>query len=87
MCEWNLFYFIWYSVIGIVAAKDGDAVVEEKENEEKEECDADRGAADPVDGVGLAGGEEGGDKGAAVGGEELDGEKEKDGEKEETQWT
>lgn len=39
-----------------------------------------------MDGVGLAGGEEGGDKGAAVGGEELDGEKEKDGKEEEAQW-
>jgi len=78
-------YLISFSVIGIVAAKDGDAVVEEEKNEDEEECDADRGATNPVDGVGLAGGEEGGDKGAAVGGEELDGEKEYDGEKEEAQ--
>lgn len=87
MFEGNLFFLmIWFSVIGIVATEDGKAVVEEEENEQEEECDADGGAADPVDGVGLAGGEKGGDKGAAVGGEELNGEKEKDGKKEEAQW-
>lgn len=38
-----------------------------------------------MDGVGFAGGEEGGDEGAAIGGEELDGEEENDGEEEEAQ--
>ena len=71
------------SVIGIVAAEDGEAAVEqEEENEDEEECDAEGGAAEAVEGVGFAGGEEGGDEGAPIGGEELNGEKEKDGQKE-----
>ncbi|KAF7834509.1 condensin-2 complex subunit D3 [Senna tora] len=74
------------SVAGIIiAAEDGDAVVQEDENEEEEERDADGRSADPVDGIGLAGGENGGDEGAAIGGEKLDGEEEEDGEKEETE--
>lgn len=38
-----------------------------------------------MDGVRLAGGEDGGDEGAAIGGEELDGEKEEDGKEEEAE--
>lgn len=67
------------SLVGIVAAEDGDPVVQEEENEDEEECDANRRAADPVDGVGLAGGEDGGDERPSIGGEELNGEEEDDG--------
>lgn len=71
------------SVAGIVvAAEDRDSVVEEEEDEDEDERDADRRSADAVDGVGLAGGEDGGDEGSAFGGEELDGEEEDDGEEE-----
>lgn len=38
-----------------------------------------------MDGIGFAGGEKGGDEGAAIGGEELNGEKEDNGEEEEAQ--
>lgn len=74
----------WLSFVGIIAAEDGDPVVQKEQNEEQEECDADGWPANPVDGVGFAGGEDGGDEWAAIGGEELDGEEEDDGEEEET---
>lgn len=84
--ETDLFYTLWISVAGvIVAAEDRNAIVEEEENEEEEESDADGRSSDAVDGIGLAGGEDGGDEGAAVGGEELDGEEEDDGKEEEAE--
>lgn len=67
------------SVIGVVTAEDGDTVVEEYENDDEQECNAEGGATDTVDGVGLTGGEESGDEGAAIGREELNDEKENDG--------
>ncbi|MED6210279.1 hypothetical protein PIB30_062690 [Stylosanthes scabra] len=70
-----------------MVAKEGDPAVEEDQDEEKNEGDADRGAAEAVDGVWLGScGEHGDDEGGAVGGEEVDGDEEENGEKEETQW-
>ena len=66
-------------VVGlVVAAEERDAVVDEEEDEEEDEGDADGRAAGAVDGVRFANGEERGEEGAAVGGEELDGEEEED---------
>lgn len=68
----------------VAGAEDGGAVVEKEEQEEEEEEDADRGAAEAVDGVWLAGGEDVGEGGASVGGEEADEDEEDDGEEKET---
>ncbi|KAI4317581.1 hypothetical protein L6164_025442 [Bauhinia variegata] len=75
------------SVTGIiVAAEDGDPMVQEYQSEDEEERDTDRGARNAVDGIWFAGGENGGDEGATIGGEELNGEKKDNGEEEEAEW-
>ncbi|KAL4283176.1 hypothetical protein GQ457_16G030890 [Hibiscus cannabinus] len=73
-----------FSIIRIIAtAEDGNAIVKQGQDEEKKEADADRGAAETVDGVWLAGG----DNVAAVGGEELDCQEEEEGQEEKTKWS
>lgn len=68
----------------IVAAEDRHPVVQEKQNEDQNECHPNRRPTDPMDGIGLTGWKDVRDKWATFGGEELDGEEEDDGEEEKT---
>lgn len=69
-----------------IASKDGDAVVEKNQNNHQKKRHADWRATDAVDGVGLTGGEKGGDEWASVGGEELDEEEEEYREEQKSNW-
>ncbi|KAF5452335.1 hypothetical protein F2P56_027343 [Juglans regia] len=64
----------------VTAAEDRYAIVQEKQDDDKNESHPHRRPTNPVDGIGLAGRENARDEGAALGGEELDGEEEEDGE-------
>ena len=77
-----------FSVAGIiVTAKDGHAVVEQEQDEGKKQSNANRGATDTVDSVRFTGGEDCGNKGATVRGQELDGQEQYNRQKKETHRT
>lgn len=65
-----------FSIAGVIvaAAEDGQPIVKQEQDQSKKQRDSDGWPADPVNGVRFASGENVGDEGAAIRGEELDNE-------------
>ncbi|KAE8009092.1 hypothetical protein FH972_005546 [Carpinus fangiana] len=61
----------------VVSAEDRHPVVQEKQNEDQNECHSDWRPTGPMDGIGITSRKDVRDKRAVLGGEELDGEEEK----------